>query len=439
VKILLIDAIHSFVDFALRCEAAGHEVRVFMGPAPKGNPHHCAGDGMIHKVKSWQPHMDWADLIVLSDNTKYLPELEGYRNRGYPIFGANLAVAKWELDRDCGVKILDSHGITTIPSILFKKFQEGIDHLLQNPGKRYVCKPLGDADRALSYVSKSSRDLLFMLQEWKRTQKPNSFLFQEFIPGIEMAVGGWMGRNGFSSYVLENFEFKKLMPGDIGVNTGEMGTVMKYCRQEDSLLAQRVLLPLEAELIRSGYTGYIDVAVMIDKKGNPWPLEFTSRPGWPLFQIQQILHPDPAQWMLDLLQGRDSFSPYCDVAAGVVLAVPDFPYNERNRDECCGFPVWGITDKNRYFLHPCEMQMGEAPELEGGKLKQSPIMVSAGSYMMVASGCGETVADAAACAYATVKSLEMANSPIYRNDIGGRLEEQLPELQAMGYATSWSS
>jgi hypothetical protein len=40
-------------------------------------------------------------------------------------------------------------------------------------------------------------------------------------------------------------------------------------------------------------------------------------------------------------------------------------------------------------------------------------------------------------AYKRVKELVIPNSPIYRNDIGKRLEVQLPELQALGYAESW--
>lgn len=280
--------------------------------------------------------------------------------------------------------------------------------------------------------------MLFMLQNWKRRlKKKTPFLFQEFVPGIEMAVGGWVGRNGFSRYFLENFEFKKLMPDEVGVNTGEMGTVMKYCTAEESLLAREVLLPLEAELIRCGYTGYIDVAVIINKKGRPLPLEFTTRPGWPLFQIQQVLHPEMATWMKDLIDGIDSFEPSQDIALGVVIAIPDFPYNKNQRDAATGFPIWGITDSNRYFLHPAEVKLGTAPKLENGSLIEDAALVTAGSYVMVVSAREPSVSLAQEAAYKRVKSIEISNSPIYRNDIGCRLEDQLPILQSLGYAISW--
>lgn len=421
----------------MRCEAQGHEVRVFMGPSKDGS-RYPIGDGLLTKVADWQGSMKWADLILTSDNVKYTRELEGYRRAGYPIFGPNMEGTNWELERGTGQDVFEDHGIGCLPSTIFKTYDEAIAFLNKNPEKRYVSKPTGDADKALSYVSKSSQDMMFMLEHWKRKlTKKVPFLFQEFTPGIEMAVGGWMGRNGFLSHFLENFEFKKLMPGEVGVNTGEMGTAMRYVTAEESLLARTVLLPLEAALIRIGYTGYIDVAVIIDKKGNPWPLEFTSRPGWPLFQIQQALHPDPCQWMLDSLNGRDTFKPFDDIAIGVVVAMPDFPYSHMTRKDVTGFPVWGISTKNRFNVHPCEMMLGEAPCLENGKIKTKPMLVTAGDYVLVVTGTAPTVSEAKDEAYATLGQLEIPNSPIYRIDIGCRLEKQIPELQSLGYATSW--
>ena len=427
----------SFLDFSLRCEAQGHEVKFWL-PMDKGGVEHTLGKGLITKVANWQSWMKWADIILTSDNVKVTPQLESWRKEGYPIFGCNMECRAWELERGTGQEVLEKAGIACVPSEIFSDYDKAMAFLTANP-KRYVSKPTGDADKALSYVAKTPDDMMYMLEHWKRTTKTKvPFLLQEFIPGIEMAVGGWVGPNGFSQYFLENFEFKKLMPGEIGVNTGEMGTAMKYCTLEESKLAQELLLPIEAALIRSGYTGFIDVAVIIDKKGNPWPLEFTSRMGWPLFQIQQVLHPDVADWMLDLLNGRDTFEPFEGVALGVVVAMPDFPANKMLRIELTGFPLWGITDKNRYNIHPVELMLGEVTTLEGGKPHKVPMMVSAGNYLVVCSGTAPTVSAARANAMAVVKDLIIPNSPIYRNDIGCRIEHQLPELQALGYATSWN-
>lgn len=426
-KLLLIDAGDNFVDFALRAEAYGHEVRVFMGPDKK-NQRYSTGDGLIDKVTDWKPSMKWADLVVTSDNCKYLHLIDSYRGE-VPIFSATSEVAQWELERQIGQDILTEAGISCLPSTVFRSYDEAIAFQLKNKETRYVAKPLGDADKALSYVSKSARDMLFMLDKWKKTEPPRPFLFQEFTPGIEMAVGGWMGRDGFLSHFLENFEFKKLMNGEVGVNTGEMGTVMKYVTADESKLAREMLLPLEAELIRQGYTGYIDVAVIIDGKGCPWPLEFTCRPGWPCFQIQQALHNEPVEWMLDACNGVDNFRPSKEVAVGVVVAIPDFPFNDCDVEDSCGYPVWGISAKNRFNVHPCSMK--------AGTVRNEDLMVTSGTYVLVVSGTGQNVEIARKRAYQTLKELEIPNSPMYRTDIGCRLEDQLIELNLHGYATAW--
>ena len=91
-----------------------------------------------------------------------------------------------------------------------------------------LSKPSGDVeDKALSYVSKSPADMVYMLERWKKAQKHKSpFILQEFVDGIELAVGGWFGPGGFNEGWCENFEFKKLMPDDLGPATGEQGTVL---------------------------------------------------------------------------------------------------------------------------------------------------------------------------------------------------------------------
>ena len=434
-KILLIDVYSCFLDFALRCQDAGHEVRWFQSRLKDGTPSR-VGDGLVPKVREWESSMRWADLIVLADNVRYLPALEGWRKRGAPIFGPNWAVAQWELDRALGQKVLKSHGIAVMDSIPFRNVREAQAYLTKFP-KRYVSKPNADDNKALSYVSKSARDMMFMLEKWgKAGTIKTEFIFQEFVPGIEMAVGGWMGRDGFVGPWLENFEHKKLMNDDVSVATGEMGTVLKYTNE--SKLADMVLAPLEPELIRQGYTGYIDVSVMIDKRGTPWPLEWSCRPGWPLQQILQCLHDgDPAQWMLDALHGLDTLTVKSDVATGVVMAIPDFPYCKLPVSEVSGFPVYGWGAMPQQHFHPAEIKSGDVWDQEGGKLRKDRGLVTAGSYVCVITGSGKTVEDSRESAYRNLKKIELPNSPMYRTDIGARVVKQLPELKKLGFCEDW--
>ena len=431
-KILLIDHGGNSLDFALRCQAEGHEVRVFMNKDKEGNRNRI-GNGLITKVPNWESSMPWADLIWTGDNAKYIHQLESWRNKGFPIIGANIATANWELERGTGQQVLKDAGIDTIPYVQFTDYDKAIEYVRKTKG-RYVSKPTGDADKALTYVSKGPDDMEFMLSHWKKKGKNKApFILQEFVEGIEFAVGGWFGKGGFSKYFLENFEHKKLMNDEKGPNTGESFTIIKYV--ENSLLAEKLLKPLEGELFRQGYTGYIDIAGGIDKKGNINPYEHTTRNGWPLFQIQQILHPEPVEWQLDLINGIDSFKPDNRIAIGAVVAMPPYPSQEFKIDDLCGFPVWGIDEKNRYYIHPCEMMAGEGP-ING---KWQPMMVSCGTYTMVVSAKSDTVEKACDQLHKRIKGLVFPNSPIHRTDFGKRVINQLPELQALGYAEEWTA
>lgn len=434
-KILLIDNLSSFLDFALRCMEHGHQVKVWMGSDKRGN-RSTVGDGMLDKIPDWRSAMKWADLIVTSDNVIHMRELESYRKAGFPIFNAHAAVTEWELNRGTGQRVFEAAGIPTIESPVFTSYDKAIA-FVEKTMKRYVSKPSGDADKALTYVSKGPRDMISMLERWKKLNKLKApFILQEFKPGIEMAVSGWFGPNGFSKYFLENFEFKKLMNDDKGPATGEQGTLMRYVTE--SKLADLVLKPLAPELFRQGYCGFIDVSVMIDEKGQPWPMEHTcTRFGWPLFQIQQELHPDPVGWMYDLVYGLDSFEPDKRIAAGVVVAIPDYPYSHLTKKEVSDFPIWGITDQNREHVHLAEVKLGMGVEEKGGKIVRKKMPVTAGDYAYVATGKAGTVEAATKAAYRVVDQIELSNSPILRTDIGNRLEKQLPKLQKLDFALGW--
>jgi phosphoribosylamine---glycine ligase len=435
VKILLLDHCGAALDWAMMCQDWGHEVRMWMA-LTKENKRNKVGDGIVPKVQEWKSSMKWADLVFLTDNISCLKELEPYRKAGYPIFGPSYEAAKLELDREMGQEAFKKAGIKVMDSTEFDNYDDAIKHVLKTMD-RYVSKPSGDADKALSYVSKSPADMIFMLQRWKQMGKNKApFILQKFNPGIEMAVGGWFGPAGWSKWFCENFEHKKLMAGDNGQNTGEMGTCLRYVK--DSKLAEEMLKPLTSMLHKIGYTGYLDVAVIIDGDGKPWPLEFTCRPGWPCFVIQTALHNgDPAEWMLDLLQGRDTLQVNDEIATGVVVAIPDFPYGNKPKEEVTGFPIYGVDHMLTEDIKLCEVMRGVAPLEVDGKITNAEMYVTAGDYVLVAAGTDYTVEGSAKRAYRAIKKAEIPNSPMWRIDIGKRLKEQLPALQDHNYATSW--
>jgi phosphoribosylamine--glycine ligase len=139
--------------------------------------------------------------------------------------------------------------------------------------------------------------------------------------------------------------------------------------------------------------------------------------------------------MLDLIDGKDSLKVSSDIACGVVISMPDYPYSRLTKKECSGYPLFGLTKEDTVSnVHLSEVKWGSGPAMVDGKIKDIEQYVTAGDYICTVTGRGPTVQDASDRAYKNIKSkIEIPNSIMYRTDIGKRLEAQLPKLNAMGY------
>jgi phosphoribosylamine--glycine ligase len=432
-KVLFIDSLEHCGELALRAQEAGHEVKYWQPhdlPGVKGQSFR----GWLDQTDSWNHWMNWAELIILTGNAQYLGQFEKYYKAGYPIFGCTKQAAELENDREAGQRILEAVGIDVLPYEVFNDYDSAIAYVRKTK-KGYASKPWGSGtDKALSFVAKTPRGMIFKLEKWKEEDKKQGgkFMLQEVVDGIEMAVGAWFGPGGWSKWKLENFEEKKFMNDGLGQNTGEQGTILRYVQK--SKLFEDVLEPVGAVLHSLDYVGYVDMNCIIDPKtGIAWPLEFTMRFGWPLILIQNALHRgDPVQWMKDLLEGGDSLRVSERIAVGIVLTHGDFPTCKLPLAAVLGYPLYGIEAVDRSDMWLCNAMKGKAP---GKGLQEEEVPVTTGWVIGVATGVGDTVADARGDVYKTAgKFKEMPTNVMYRTDIGKRLKEQLPVLQKWGFA-----
>ena len=439
-RLLIIDNASNCLDMAIKATMAGWTVKWYDRPRPDGSPRR-AGEGMIDKIKDFaeiqRKWLDWADLIYLPDNVLWTAMLEPYRARGYPILAPSVAAAALELDRDAGQKAMKAAGINIMSSKEFHDYDSAITFVKKHP-EYLVSKPSGDANKALSYVASDPADLVYMLTRWKgredlrKAARTEGFILQEKKVGVEMAVGGWYGPHGWSQWFYENWEYKKLMDGDLGVATGEMGTLSRMVTK--SRLAEEVLKPMGEQLDKLGYCGFIDTACIIDDKG-AWPMEFTMRDGWPTKHnvTAHIKNDDPIQWMLDGLNGIDSIEAVeGEVCVSIVMALPDFPYSKITNKELCGIPIRGAEGDN---YHLSEAMMATVPTMVGDKVVDMPGLATCGDYTMVVTGTGMSITAARRKAYSAIDKVKIPNNPFYRMDIGsGRMRRQLPKLHDLGYA-----
>jgi phosphoribosylamine--glycine ligase len=216
-----------------------------------------------------------------------------------------------------------------------------------------------------------------------------------------------------------------------------MGTVTRYVKE--SKIADVLMKPLADELHRIGYVGMLDMNCIIDEKdGTPWPMEWTARPGYPMWNIMQpLMEGDPAEWMLDCVKGHNTLKVKYETCVGVVMANGDSPFNKREEEDYLDFPVLtdDIPPEN---LHPCEMKLSKTMKMIDGELCENiPELGTAGSYIVVLTGTGKTISEAKDMAYKHVKMVKLGNDPQYRTDIGERCEKGLAKLKKHGYCTDW--
>lgn len=435
-RVLLIDTDRCGLDFAYRCVQADHDVRWYNrsvdGEAFKD------GQGFpgIAMVKDWRESMKWAKdgLVWTSSNGKFLKELDQWKQHGFPVFAPSFESAQLEISRSKGMDLLKQCGMSIPKYTMFNSLDEALKFAWKAT-QPYVFKTMGDCeDKSLSYVAKTPADLVGRIQRWIKDglKIKGPCMLQERVDGVEFAVSCWFGPDGpLPDKWNINFEHKKLMPGNYGPNTGEMGTVIQYTKQ--SKLADAVFTPkLVAALRKLRHLGDVDVNCIVDKDGTPWPLEFTCRPGWPFDWIVDETHPeDPAEWKRDLLLGKDSLKVSYDVAIGNVIATPPFPYDEHDDGQCMGLPVQ--TPKNWRGIHPVNMMLDKGPAMEGEKVVEKDIFKTTGDYVMVCVGIGKTVMAAKKATDKIIGQVQVPNM-IVRNDIGMGLEKVLPTLHKLGYA-----
>lgn len=439
-KILVIDQECLGLDFVLRCAEAGHQVRwfKFMGRKPCRD-----GEGFkgFTIVDDWRPSMAWAKdgLILCTGNFRFLPELDRFRDLGFKIFAPTAKSAALEIDRAAGMKAMQAVGIDVPPYTMFKSFEEA-EAFARKSDKSYVFKTMGDEDdKSLSYVAGDPADMVgWIRNKISRGMKlKGPCMLQEKIDMMaEVGVSGWFGPDGFLPNKWQIcFEHKKLMNGEIGPNTGEQGTVTQYVDADK--MAKECLAPMEPILKVLGHRGDFALGAGVDTKGRVWPFEWTARLGWPAFYIQVASHKgDPAQWMLDLLNGKDTLRVSNDVAIGVVMAQPRYPYNCSTPEMVEGNPIGGLEDVLDN-VHPASVMLAKGPVWKDGKITDAAIPQTTGEYVLVATGLGKTVSKARDKVYGVVGQVKFANN-MYRTDIGEKLEKCLPKLHSFGFAKEMS-
>ena len=418
-RFLIISKWGETIDLAYAILNEGNKVKYYCDYAPMRE----VGDGMVPKVRKWMSHVDWADVIIF-DYTGYGKIATELRNAGKLVIGGTEYTDQLEQDRNFGQRELKRHKIKIIDYKEFANPEEAIKYVELHPNK-YVIKPSGDMQeyKQLLFVGREEdgSDVIGVLKAYKKTwgNEMGIIQLQRKVTGVEVAVAAFFNGREFLKPINISFEHKKLFPKELGVSTGEMGTSMLW--KDENPIFNATLKKLEKKLAQEGFVGHIDINSIVNGNGI-YPLEFTSRFGFPQIQIQRAGIAEPIGRMLYKIAKGDNFkiATRKGFQIGVYVVVPPFPYDDPKTFNLFSKDAVVVMKKNmKEGLHPMHIKMVNGEWLVTGN----------SGIVVVVSGTGTTMKEAQKLMYNRVNNL-LVNNSYYRTDIGDRWAEDSDRLWA---------
>ncbi len=410
-------------DLAWHVKKEGHEVKAYI----KAKSDLDVYNGFIEKVNNWEEHIDWADVICF-DDVEFGEIAEKLRKKGKLVIGGSKYTDALEMDREFGQSELKKYGVNILPSWNFSDYDRAIEFIRNNPD-RYVFKPSGNipsAGKGLLFLGEEEdgKDILGIIESnkdvWKK--KAPAFQLQKYVSGVEVAVGAFFNGQDFIYPINVNFEHKRTFPGNLGPFSGEMGTLMFW--SQPNVLFKSTLEKMKPALAESGYRGYIDVNTIVNGRGI-YPLEWTSRFGYPTIHIQQegILTP-MAEMLWKLARGENfEMKTKKGFQIGVRILAPSYL---AKKDE-------GLIDTYRDLPIIFRKPNIEGVHIEDIKIENDVWRIAGISgCLLVITGSGSTVVEARKQVYQRIKNVMIQNM-FYRVDIGLSWFDDSDKLQTWGY------
>lgn len=184
------------------------------------------------------------------------------------------------------------------------------------------------------------------------------------------------------------------------------------------------LYKMKDKLAETGYVGYIDINCIVNWRG-VYPLEFTSRFGYPTINIQmEGVLSDWGEFLFALAKGEKiELKTKKGFQVGVVIAIPPFPFIDPDAFKKYSEDVVIMFKKpDLAGVHICDVKLvGDDWHVAG----QS-------GYVLVVTGSGTTMEEARKQAYSRVENIMIPNL-FYRNDIGEKWSQDSDKLHTWGF------
>ncbi|WP_283636566.1 phosphoribosylamine--glycine ligase [Aquaticitalea lipolytica] len=420
-KFLFVSRWGEILDTAYATLLEGNDVKLYIEDKPSRE----IGTGFVKKTKDWKKQVDWADVIIF-DYTGYGVICSELRAKGKLVIGGSEYTDLLELDRSFGQDELKKHKIKTLPFKEFVSFQDAITYVQNNPDA-YVIKPSGETQelKQLLFVGSDDEglDVIRVLKAYDKSWGDDfgNFQLQKKVKGVEISVAAFFNGKEFLRPLNITFEHKKLFPKELGVSTGEMGSSMFWVN--NSPIFDATLKKFESTLAKTNFVGHIDINCIVNGNGI-YPLEFTSRFGYPQIFIQRAGINEPIGQLLYKIASRETFkiNTKKGFQVGAFIVVPPFPYEDKKAFELFSKDAVVVFRKDlKEGIHPMHLK----------KINDEWLITGNTGIALLVSGTGLTMKDAQKMMNNRISNI-IVNNGYYRTDIGDRWFEDSDKLWSWG-------
>ena len=353
------------------------------------------------------------DLVVVGPE---IPLAEGivdhFESLGIPIFGASKLAAEIESSKVFSKALMQKYNVPCAKSVSFSDYAQAKEYV-QKQKLPIVIKADGLAAGKGVVVASSMNEALValndLMQEKKLGTAANQVLIEEFLQGKEMSFFAFSDGNAVLPMVSA-CDYKRVNDGDMGPNTGGMGSYSPPIFDNPGLQKQAmdtIMVPTIKAMAQEGrqYRGVLYGGLMVNKESVK-VLEFNARFGDPETQvILPRLKTDLVDIIMAVVRSKlNQIKIECtnDACVGVVMASGGYPGSYKT-----GLPIDGLhdVDKDVMVFHA------------GTKIGATPWEVHTnGGRVLTVVAMGKTVAQAREKVYDNISRITFEGCH-YRKDI----------------------
>ena len=331
---------------------------------------------------------------------------------GIAVIGPSKKGAMLEGSKDFSKTFMNRFKIPTARSKSFTKetFKQALKYL-KNQTPPYVLKADGPAAGKgviiLNNYNDASNVLTQMLIKNSFGKSSDKVVIEEFLSGIEMSCFVLFDGKNYKTLPYAK-DYKRIGEGDVGLNTGGMGSVSPVSFVDKKLrekIDDRIIKPTIKGLIEEkiDYKGFIFIG-LINVNGDPYVIEYNARMGDP---ETQVVLPRIKNDFLEILlsienQDLDNLELKIDTNhfANIVLASKGYPSSYKK-----GFKISGLDDvKDSLIFHA------------GTSLNENKVITNGGRVLSVVSS-SSSFKKAIEKSYKSIEKIGFTGKT-FRKDIG---------------------